>query len=293
MIIRRSILLAQRVSSRLPLVDMYTTIALRRSLPPMTRRSFSSEESRQKNIPLHNEQITFSSMRVVYKDPTTQKSNWAILNRKQALELAKKQDLDLVLMNADADPPVCKLEDLSKMLMAAKKREKQMRMSQKATSTKEMLMSVGIDPHDFKIKMKKVIEFLEEGHPVRLSVVTKRRKADILKTEQHIQKFKDKGTNLPMVDIDEITLKVYETLETLPVVVQQKDHSMEVEQAVQLQTPRDKARTHSRPELEKVLVNLHTKRDFMLTPKALAKTLKKPLDEKREETSGDQKQSIR
>jgi hypothetical protein len=58
-------------------------------------RQFASKDQGIKI--LKNEEIKCPNMRVVYKDPTTSESKWEILDRKAALNLAKRYQLDLVL----------------------------------------------------------------------------------------------------------------------------------------------------------------------------------------------------
>ena len=62
-----------------------------------SQRCLSSSGAAQQHAPLRNEQIKYPSMRVVFKDPVTGTSAWKIMDRKDALDFAKSQSLDLIL----------------------------------------------------------------------------------------------------------------------------------------------------------------------------------------------------
>ena len=62
-----------------------------------SQRCLSSSGAAQQHAPLRNEQIKFPTMRVVFKDPVTGSSAWKIMDRKDAIDFAKSQSLDLIL----------------------------------------------------------------------------------------------------------------------------------------------------------------------------------------------------
>lgn len=169
---------------------------------------------------IKNDAIKYPELRVVIKDPETNKSSWQILTRMDALNLAKKQKLDLVLVSTDSTPPVCKLENYSKLVQKEKEKEKKNRVSQKARTTKEMLIKVGIDPHDLLIKMNRTKKFLLEGHPVKVSIFFHRKA--MYKTQKHVQK-NSHLSNLPLMDINEISTAVFNSLLDIPTTIVKKD----------------------------------------------------------------------
>eukprot|EP01033_Poteriospumella_lacustris_P012663 gene12663-9057_t len=140
--------------------------------------------------------------------------------RADALNTAKRHNLDLVLVDKDASPPVCKLEDVIKMLRKDKDMEKKKKSAQKARVMKEILIKIGIDPHDLDIKMKRSRKFLMDGHPLKV-IIFARRKA-MYKTKRHVEK-NAHLLNLPMMDIDEICSAVFSSLMDLPITVAKKD----------------------------------------------------------------------
>lgn len=176
---------------------------------------------------LRNEAIKFPEMRVIIKDPETNKNIWKILSRAEALSLAKKQKLDLVLVSATSTPPVCKLENYQKLVQLEKEKEKKTRMSLKARTTKEVLVKVGIDPHDLRIKMNRARKFLLDGHPVKVSIFFHRRA--MYKTQRHIEKNATSSSTLPLVDLEEIYGAIYGALQDIPTTIVKKEVNGEEE----------------------------------------------------------------
>ncbi len=176
---------------------------------------------------LRNEAIKFPEMRVIIKDAETNKNTWKILSRAEALSMAKKQKLDLVLVSATSTPPVCKLENYQKLVQLEKEKEKKTRMSLKARTTKEVLVKVGIDPHDLRIKMNRARKFLLDGHPVKVSIFFHRRA--MYKTQRHIEKNATSSSTLPLVDIEEIYLAIFGALQDIPTTVVKKEVNGEEE----------------------------------------------------------------
>ena len=104
---------------------------------------------------LRNEDIMAKEMRVVYTDPETSEGTWKIMNRKDALSFAKKLELDLVLVNGDTDPAVCKIQDYGKLVMEKSAKRKEQKAAAKRRSLKEMFVKGGIDTNDLNTKVRK------------------------------------------------------------------------------------------------------------------------------------------
>ena len=134
-------------------------------------RNFSASDSSSNHQIKKNEQIAFPSLRVVFIDKATGQNQWKIMTRQEALKFARNEKLDLILVNETTDPPVCKLDDFTKMLKALKAKKKEQKEKQKPL--KELYFTAGISLHDLKIKMDKAKAFLEEGHSVKMSVTMK------------------------------------------------------------------------------------------------------------------------
>ncbi|HKH61782.1 MAG TPA: translation initiation factor IF-3 [Flavitalea sp.] len=92
-----------------------------------------------------------------------------------ALRMAQDQELDLVEISPQADPPVCKIIDYNKFLYEKKKKEKEMKAKSKSAEVKEIRFTPGTDDHDFDFKAKHAENFLKEGNKVKAYVQFKGR----------------------------------------------------------------------------------------------------------------------
>jgi translation initiation factor IF-3 len=88
----------------------------------------------------------------------------------QALETARGQDLDLVEVAPEANPPVCRIMDFGKYKYTQARRLKEARKKQTTISVKEVKMGPKTERHDFDFKLKHVRRFLEEGHKAKVTV---------------------------------------------------------------------------------------------------------------------------
>jgi translation initiation factor IF-3 len=89
----------------------------------------------------------------------------------EALRLAQEQDLDLVEVAPNNDPPVCRIMDYRKWQYEEKQRAKESRRKATNISIKEMKYRPKIGQGDFDTKTRKVAEFLGEGHKVKITIM--------------------------------------------------------------------------------------------------------------------------
>jgi len=89
---------------------------------------------------------------------------------REALRMAEEAGLDLVEISPNADPPVCKILDFGKWKYQEEKKKNAARKKQKVIEVKEIKLRPGIDGHDFDIKMRSVVRFLEEGDKVKVTL---------------------------------------------------------------------------------------------------------------------------
>ena len=115
---------------------------------------------------LINEKIRCDELRVIGTDG----AQLGIMSSDAALKLAFDQNLDLVLIAAQAKPPVGKIMDYGKYRFEQAKREKEARKNQKQAEVKEIKMSLNIDTNDFNIKVKNCIKFLQNGDMVKVTI---------------------------------------------------------------------------------------------------------------------------
>lgn len=93
-----------------------------------------------------------------------------IKSRNEALEIAYRANLDLVLVAPNAKPPVARIMDYGKFKFEQQKKEKEARKNQRTVNVKEVRLSPTIDEHDFNTKLRNAIKFLEKGDKVKASV---------------------------------------------------------------------------------------------------------------------------
>ncbi|MGJ0493865.1 translation initiation factor IF-3 [Aliarcobacter cryaerophilus] len=118
-----------------------------------------------------NEDITAKELRCT----SDSGENYGIIPTSQALALADEAGLDLVLIAADANPPVAKIMDYSKFKYQQEKKKKEAKKNQKIVVVKEIKLSVKIADNDINYKVKHAVEFLEEGNHVKFRVFLKGR----------------------------------------------------------------------------------------------------------------------
>jgi len=93
------------------------------------------------------------------------------MSRSEALQLAEDQDLDLVEISPNANPPVVKIVDWGKFNYQKTKQQQANKKNAKALDMKQMRFGLKIGDHDLEVKMKKVTGFLEAGHKVKITLV--------------------------------------------------------------------------------------------------------------------------
>ncbi|SKB07193.1 translation initiation factor IF-3 [Prosthecobacter debontii] len=114
-----------------------------------------------------NERIRAPKVRVV--DGITNQQ-YGVLLTAQALRMARERGLDLVEVASNAEPPVCKIVDYGKYKYIQEKHKKEAHKHQKGGKLKELKFRIGIDPHDYHIKIVHAEDFLAEGHKVRIQL---------------------------------------------------------------------------------------------------------------------------
>lgn len=93
-----------------------------------------------------------------------------IKTKTEALEMAGRVNLDLVLVAPTAKPPVARIMDYGKFKFEQQKKEREARKNQKVISIKEVRLSPTIEEHDFNTKLRNAIKFLEKGDKVKASI---------------------------------------------------------------------------------------------------------------------------
>lgn len=114
-----------------------------------------------------NEQINAREVLVIDADGT----QLGVMKTDEALQLAREKRMDLVNVAPSARPPVCRLMDYGKHKYEQSKRDREARKKQKLTTIKEIKLRPNIDKHDFAVKVKRGIKFLENGDKVKITLM--------------------------------------------------------------------------------------------------------------------------
>ncbi len=123
---------------------------------------------------LINQDIVQKEVRVISDDG----SQMGVISSKEALKLAEKKELDLVMISPNAKPPVCKIMNYGKFIYEQVKKDKEARKKQKVVNIKEVRLSPKIEEHDISIKGKNARKFLLEGDKVKVTIRFRGREAD-------------------------------------------------------------------------------------------------------------------
>ncbi len=108
-----------------------------------------------------------------------------IYTKGDAMRIANEQELDLVEISPNADPPVCKVMDYKKFLYEQKKRDKALKSKATKVIIKEIRFGPNTDDHDYDFKKKHAEKFLKEGAKLKAFVFFKGRSI-IFKEKGHI-----------------------------------------------------------------------------------------------------------
>ncbi|WP_231564738.1 translation initiation factor IF-3 [Paracoccus halophilus] len=113
-----------------------------------------------------NERIRVAEIRLIGPEG----ENVGVVSPARGMELAQEAGLDLVEISPNAAPPVCKIMDLGKFKYEQQKREAEARKKQKTIDIKEIKFRPGTDTHDYDVKMRSVMKFLEAGDKVKITL---------------------------------------------------------------------------------------------------------------------------
>ena len=119
-----------------------------------------------KEGPAINSDIASASIRLIGAEG----ENVGVVTLVEARQMADDVGLDLVEISPDADPPVCKILDYGKFKYEAQKKKSEARKKQKTIDVKEIKMRPGIEEHDYQVKMRAMIRFLDSGDKVKVTL---------------------------------------------------------------------------------------------------------------------------
>ena len=119
-----------------------------------------------KSGPRYNSAIQVDKVRVIDGDG----ENLGVMYTREAIEQAAEVGLDLVEVSPNADPPVCKFLDVGKYRYEAQKKANAARKTQRTQDIKEIKMRPNIDDHDYDVKMRNVLRFIDDGDKVKVTL---------------------------------------------------------------------------------------------------------------------------
>lgn len=113
-----------------------------------------------------NERIRAKEIRVIGQDG----EQIGVKQKREALEMADRVGLDLVVVAPNAKPPVARIMDYGKYKFEQQKKEREMKKKQKVINVKEIRLSPTIEEHDFQTKLKNGRKFLTKGDKCKVSI---------------------------------------------------------------------------------------------------------------------------
>ena len=124
-----------------------------------------------------------------------------IMATKDALQMAKEAELDLVKIAPTAKPPVCKIIDYGKYRYELARKEKEAKKKQKVIEIKEVRLSPNIDTNDLNTKMGAARKFLEKGDKVKVTLRFRGREmAHMSKSRYILDDFAEKLSDIATID---------------------------------------------------------------------------------------------
>ncbi len=120
-----------------------------------------------KNTPRKNQYIYANEIQLI----TDQGENLGTRSKEEGLKMAQEKGLDLIEINPNSKPPICKIMDYSKYMYDKKKKQK----THKARDMKELRFSPVIEQHDIDVRVSRAEKFLKKGHNVKLTIFRKGR----------------------------------------------------------------------------------------------------------------------
>ncbi len=144
-----------------------------------------------------NEQIRDKEIRLVGEDG----EQLGIMSAREALNMAKEADLDLVKIAPKAAPPVCKIIDYGKYKYELARKDKEAKKKQKVVELKEVRLSPNIEENDLNTKVSAARKFIQKGDKVKVTLRFRGREmAHVQKSKQILDVFAEKLADIAIVE---------------------------------------------------------------------------------------------
>ena len=128
---------------------------------------FDNRRVYKQDLYCRNQNIRAAEVRVINSDGTM----LGVFPTRDAVAMAREQELDLVEISPNAQPPVCKILDYNKYVYEQGKKAAEAKKKQAKVSLKELRIKSRIAPHDLEVKLRQIEEFLKKKNQVRFVVV--------------------------------------------------------------------------------------------------------------------------
>ena len=132
---------------------------------PNTKPNYFQRRSKPQG-PKANERIRALDVQTIGSDG----NNLGTMPLNKAIELAKKEGLDLIEISPNANPPVCKIMDMGKYKYDAQKKANLAKKKQKIVLLKEIKMRPVTETHDYDFKVKNAKKFIAKGDKVKFTI---------------------------------------------------------------------------------------------------------------------------
>tara|TARA_Y100000590_G_scaffold410646_1_gene503912 strand:+ start:2902 stop:3447 length:546 start_codon:yes stop_codon:yes gene_type:complete len=132
---------------------------------PFQKQNYFQKRTKPKG-PRTNFRIRALEVQVISSDG----KNLGVLPIKEAVEMAKQEELDLIEISPNANPPVCKIIDIGKYKYDLQKKANKAKKKQRIINLKEIKLRPVTEIHDYNFKIKNAQKFLEKGDKVKFTV---------------------------------------------------------------------------------------------------------------------------
>jgi len=125
----------------------------------------------RRDLPLLNERIRDREVRLIDEDGT----QLGILPTKEALTTAREKGLDLFLVQPDANPPVARILDYGRHKFEQDKKARETKKKHHIVDVKEIKMRYKIEDHDYQVKLRAAVKFLNDGDKIKVVTILRGR----------------------------------------------------------------------------------------------------------------------
>ena len=132
---------------------------------PFYKNNYFQRRTRPKG-PKANERIRAPQVQVISSDG----KNLGTLDTREAINIAKREGLDLIEISPNASPPVCKIINIGKYKYDLQKKANKAKKKQKIVNLKEIKLRPVTEIHDYNFKIKNAQRFLTKGDKVKFTV---------------------------------------------------------------------------------------------------------------------------